>query len=356
MDKEPRKLLITGATGWLGQRLLKCLRHYKASFESVRCLVPENEPLALAQLRDEYKDSAQRYEFVTGDITNKHTLLPFFQDCDGAALIHCAGIIHAKPSVLWQVNVDGTRNLLNLAMNRGIKRVVYVSSNSPCGFNLSNRLEDAFTDDFSRKPEILNPYMAYGRAKAEAEQLVWESTFGTALKYVIIRPTWFYGPGQPPRQTEFFKMVRDGRAPIVGDGTNLRSMTYVDNLVGALIASAALPWVTGQTYWISDKRPYSMNEIVDTIEDVLEKDFGIKCKGKRLRLPRFVSPVAQRIDGALQRFNLYNQKIHVLGEMGENIFCDISKAQKWLGYNPDIELRAGMCRSIQDVLDRWGRL
>ncbi len=52
------------------------------------------------------------------------------------------------------------------------------------------------------------------------EQLVQEQQQGGRIETVIIRPTWYYGPHQPPRQTLFFKMVRDGKAPIVGNGEN----------------------------------------------------------------------------------------------------------------------------------------
>src|ERR1700690_699756 len=90
------------------------------------------------------------------------------------------------------------------------------------------------------------------------------------IETVIVRPPWFYGPNQPPRQTLFFQMVRDGKAPIVGSGQNLRSMGYVDNLCQGLLLAAMAGQANGQTYWIADRRPYSMNEVIDTIERLLE--------------------------------------------------------------------------------------
>src|SRR5262249_60306968 len=59
-----------------------------------------------------------------------------------------------------------------------------------------------------------------------------------AFETVLIRPPWFYGPNQPPRQTLFFRMIRDGKMPIVGSGQNLRSMGYVDNLCQGLLLAA----------------------------------------------------------------------------------------------------------------------
>ncbi len=75
------------------------------------------------------------------------------------------------------------------------------------------------------------------------------------IETVLVRPPWFYGPNQPPRQTLFFRMIRAGKAPIVGSGRNLRSMSYIDNLCQGLLLAAMTPRANGQTYWIADRRP-----------------------------------------------------------------------------------------------------
>jgi nucleoside-diphosphate-sugar epimerase len=171
------------------------------------------------------------------------------------------------------------------------------------------------------------------------------------LETVIIRAPWFYGPDQPPRQTLFFKMIRDGRAPIVGDGNNKRSMGYVDNVCQGLLLAMLEPSANGRTYWIADERPYTMNEIVDTVEELLEADFGIACAHRRMRLPGVAAGVAELVDSALQRLGLYQQKIHVLSEMDKTIACSVARAQAELGFAPTVELREGMRRSIQWCLE-----
>ena len=117
---------------------------------------------------------------------------------------------------------------------------------------------------------------------------------------MIIRAPWFYGPNQPPRQSLFFRMIRDGKGPIVGDGDNRRSMAYVDNLCQGLMLAAATEAANGRTYWIADERPYTMNEIIDTVERLLEREFGQKCAHKRMRLPGLASEVAWVADKTLQ--------------------------------------------------------
>lgn len=194
--------------------------------------------------------------------------------------------------------------------------------------------------------------MGYGRSKMEMKQAVAKIRDQGRIEVMVIRPPWFYGPDQPPRQTLFFTMIKEGKVPIVGDGSNRRSMAYVDNLAQGLMLAAMVERPPRWTYWIADARAYSMTEIVDTIERVLERDFGIPVAHKRLRLPNLASSVARLVDGSLQAVGLYHQKIHVLSEMNQTIACDVGLARRELGYEPTVALEEGMRRSIRDVLDR----
>ena len=68
-----------------------------------------------------------------------------------------------------------------------------------------------------------------------------------------------------------------------------------------------------------------------------------------MKLPAFAGNIAELMDGAIQKFGLYNQKIHVLSEMNKTIACSIEKAKKELGYNPTISLEEGMRRSLAAI-------
>ena len=108
----------------------------------------------------------------------------------------------------------------------------------------------------------------------------------------------------------------------------------------------------GNIYWIADRTPYAMNEIVSTIEQVLEQDFQITVKHKVKKLPGLASSVAYGLDKMTQGMGIYLQKIHVLSEMNKTIACTTAKAERELGYDPQIALREGMKRSIAWVLER----
>jgi nucleoside-diphosphate-sugar epimerase len=344
--------IVTGASGWLGQRLVRALVQgledvagFSASERPVRALVlPGSDVTGLRAIGPNVTP-------IEGDVRDPASLAALFADARGATVFHVAGVIHPAGGTaeLYAVNVEGTRHVVEAARAAGARRLVHVSSNSPIGTNPSP--EHVFDESAPYKP-----YMKYGKTKMLAEQLVAAAHQGGTLETVIIRPPWFYGPGQPPRQTLFFEMIRDGKAPIVGSGENRRSMAYVDNICQGLLLCERTPKAAGEIYWIADRRPYAAHEIIDTIEQVLERDFSVACKHGRMRLPGVASEVAWLIDATLQSVGMYHQKIHVLSEMNKTIACSIAKAEAELGYQPAIALEEGMRRSIQWLLAAGGKL
>ena len=336
IQRDPSMILVTGAPGWLGSRLVETLA---ADGSDVRCLVhPSADAAPLAALRG--------VTCVAGDVIDPASLERFVNGARGATLFHCAGVIHPRRVAdFYAVNTEGTRQLLAAGERAGIKRIVHVSSNSPFGANPSP--EDVFTE-----ASRYHPYMGYGRSKMLAEQAVIAAGREGRIEAVVIRAPWFYGPGQPPRQTQFFTMIRTGGFPIVGGGHNRRSMAYVDNLCLGLRLGARTEHCRGDAFWIADARPYSMNEIVDTVERVMERDFNIAVSHKRMRVPGLVSDVARFADRALQAAGFYDQKVHVLSEMNLTIACSIERARKQLGYHPEVELEEGMRRSLEWILAR----
>ncbi|MCW6036938.1 NAD-dependent epimerase/dehydratase family protein [Spirulina subsalsa FACHB-351] len=353
MNFPTRLILVTGADGWLGINLIKALTQGLPDCKSlaqpdpnlkIRCLLlPGHDPKPLTQL-------SPNVEIIYGNLCNPHDCEKFCHDATGAILFHTAGIIHPqRVRQFYAINVQGSQNLLNAAIATRIKRAVVVSSNSPCGCN-------PHINHYFDESSLYNPYMNYGRSKMQMELLVKAVQESTPLETVIIRPPWFYGPHQPPRQNLFFKMIRDGKGPLVGSGKNLRSMAYVDNICQGLILAATSKKANGQTYWIADEHPYSMEEIINTVEQLLATEFSQKCQYKRLKLPNYVSEIALLLDQIIQSLGLYHPKIHVLSEMNKNIACSVDKARRELGYSPNIDLEEGMRRSLAWIFNNQGTL
>ncbi len=324
------KTLVTGAPGWLGDTLVQTLVNgaegYEVPKRDVRCLVMKGA--------DASKLRKLGVETVEGDMRDAASLE---KAVDGVETVfHCAGLIHPKRiKELFDINTKGTQDLLAAAARKGVRRVVFVSSNSPAGTNKRR-------DVPMREDDPPRPYKAYGRSKHLAECAVREYQRSGKLETVIVRPCWFYGPNQPARQSRFFNMIKAGNPLVFGDGKNLRSMSYVDNLVQGLVLAEKTAAANGRTYWIADERPYETLEIYRTIAELLEvKDFMPR------HIPGFSCTIAEIADTLIQTTGMYWTEMHVAGEMNKNIACTVEKAKNELGYAPAIELREGMRRSIE---------
>lgn len=345
MNLGTHNVLVTGATGWLGSSLLGALRLGLPDWEP--WMHPAELHIRALAVRGQARPNGLgSIEWSEGDLCSRADCARFVEGARGAVLFHTAGVIHPRRvRDLYQVNLEATRQLLEEAAKVGVRRAVVVSSNSPCGCN--PRPDHVFEES-----SPFNPYMNYGRSKMLMEQAAMEVHASGRMEVTIVRPPWFYGPNQPARQTLFFKMIRDGKMPIVGDGSNRRSMAYLDNLAQGLVLAASVPRAAGNTYWIADRSPYSMNEIVETVERLMETEFGFRCAHRRVRLPGWIGGVATVADAAIQGLGFYHQKIHVLSEMNKTIACSIAKAERELGYDPKVALEEGMRRSLRWCVDR----
>jgi len=336
--------VVTGAGGWFGQNLVRALAQ-QLRRERIRCLVRDARDAALLEVVD------ARIEVVAGDVRDPVVIDALFEGVGTASVFHAAGVIHPERAVreLYDVNVGGTQLVLDRARRVGAKRFVHVSSNSPFGANASE--DERFDED-----SPFNPYMAYGRSKLEAEQLVRRGFERGDLATVVIRPPWFYGPFQPERQTQFFSSLRRGTFPLVAPGTQQRSMVFTGNLVqGALLAEAS-DTAPGHAYWIADAEPYPLATILDTVREAMRAE-GLTVARRRLpRVPHALAAGAARLDGALQAAGRYVQAVHVLGELKDTIACDIARARKDLGYEPAVALFEGMRTSVRWCLDRGWKL
>ena len=341
MNEPPDVTVVTGAGGWFGRALLSALTDPAG---------PHARDGAIRVLTRDRSEAAELGAIpgvlpVLGDVRTRRGLAELFAGLSGTVdVIHAAGVIHpATASDFVEVNTRGTQHVAAAARDHGVRRMVHVSSNSPFGANPHPR-------DVFRNEEPYHPYMGYGRSKMLAELRLLEEV-DAGLDAVIVRPPWFYGPHQPTRQTTFFTLVRTGRFPLIGDGTQRRSMVYVDNLVQGVVRAELSGTPPGRAWWIADERPYEMNEIVDTVKTVL-RDAGLEVSRRQVRVPAVVAKLAEQADALLQRAGRYVTQLHVLGEMDKTIACDITVAKAELGYAPQIDLAEGMHRSIGWCLSR----
>jgi len=311
-----RTVLVTGAPGWLGTALVKRLLQGGAR---VRCFVePRVDPSPLPP----------ECQVVRGDIRDAAAVARAMEGVSD--IFHLAAVIHPR----WtrdfdRINAGGTRHVLEAAVAASARRVVLASSNAAQG---------SLTGGVMNEAGPCRPRSAYGRSKRRVELLAKE--YADRVQVVTVRSPMFYGPGQPARMTRLMQMIRKSRFPVFGDGQNLRSMTYVDNLVDAMMLVAESSKSAGETYWISDARPYTTIEFLSSVAEALETPLRI------VRLPAFVARCCEFADNILERGGFHSETIHVVGESTQWIGCSIDKAREQLGYAPSVALGEGLRRAV----------
>lgn len=318
------KYLVTGAPGWLGNRLVEvmCQRGM-----DVTCLV-------LKEMRHDHLEKFGA-KIVYGNVLDYDSLIKATKGID--KVIHAVGVIHPrKARDFYNLNTNGTKNMLEASYQNKIKKFLYISSNSAQGYNIDKKIP--MTEEGPDRP-----YTDYGKSKWKAEQIVKEYQNDGKLQTVIIRPCWFYGPNAGPIMVQLVKHIKGGKPPIFGSGNNLRTMSYIDNTVDGVIQAIDSEKTNGQTYWFGDEKPYRLADIYNEIA----KNLGVKIKPRHI--PWIICWLAEKIDQFAGKLGQYHKHIHVMGETGHDIWCDTSKAQKDFGYNPKISLQEGMKRTVDSM-------
>ena len=227
------KILITGATGYIGNKLALAATN---RYEKVHALV-----------RDPASDFAPRHDRIqlfTGDITDERSIASAIKGCEH--VIHAAGLtrLYAKdPSLFYRINVNGTRNVLACAADEGVEKFVFTSSCAVLGPSDRRPLRES-------DPRIGALENDYEISKYWCEKLVHESHCA-GLKAVIVSPSRVYGPGIPssgnPITNFIGRTIRSGLALVPSKKEVTGNYAYIDDVVeGHFLALAKA--VSGEKY------------------------------------------------------------------------------------------------------------
>ena len=240
---------MTGGSGFVGARLARSLIR---SGHPVRILT-RSPQLARKALPNEA-------ELLQGDITDAESCVQAVRRCD--VVFHVAAA-YQEPGITKtryrEVNVEGTRNLLEAANAAGVRRFVHCSTVGVQG-HIS-----AFP---ALESDPYDPGDIYQETKADAERLALEFGNENALAVVVARPTAIYGPGDM-RLLKLFRMIHDGRFLTLGTGEIFYHMVYVDDLVRGLCVLADHPLADGEVFTLGGGEYCTLNELTVTIADVL---------------------------------------------------------------------------------------
>ena len=236
-------ILVSGATGFIGQRLLSVLL---ADGLSCRSLV-----------RQPISDTAA---FVA-DLANKEALTAACVGVD--CVFHCAGYAHAFSSLSgddaaqhWRVNFEGTRNLVEAAAQAGVRQFVFLSSVKA----MAEPGAACADEDFSGEPET-----AYGLAKRAAEQAVLAAGQRYGMHVVNLRLAMVYGKGGRGNLERMGRLVKRGLFPPLPETGNHRSLVHVSDVVSAMRVVAADDRAAGRTYIIASPEAPSGRGLFDAL-------------------------------------------------------------------------------------------
>jgi UDP-glucuronate 4-epimerase len=210
--------------------------------------------------------------FWERDLCDFEGLRKVFTEFQPHAVIHLAARAGVRPSIVQpqlyeRVNVGGTVNVLELAWQFGIKRLIFGSSSSVYG--ISNRVP------FAEDDPCLRPISPYAATKLAGEFLCHTYAHLYGLPTVCLRFFTVYGPRQRPDLAirKFATLIESGRPiPVFGDGTMGRDYTYADDIVAGVLAAMEYQFPAGETpfdvFNLGNSHPVSLNELIEALERV----------------------------------------------------------------------------------------
>lgn len=318
--KEDDLLLITGFPGWLGNRMADIFLNgdkfgQYAIHRKVRLLVQPRFKNLISL--------PPNYEIVYGDLSDKFSLLSALNGVK--AVYHLAGVIYPpKIKTFYEVNFKGTKNLVDACIEKGVRRILFMGTDSICGYGRDKRIFDENTPP--------SPYKNYGKSKYMAEKYILDKSKAGLIDGTSLRGFWFFGPFMPERNSSFFKMFKWKKQIVFGNGKNYRSISHIDNIIQAFILSEKSPVTYSKWYWIGGKKiDYTVNDIYNEICD------GLSVKYKPLHIPNFFCDCFNVLDSFLGMFGVLNPTIHAAGKFHKDIAGEIKAAERDFGYNPKVD-------------------
>lgn len=309
-----KTVLVTGATGFLGEYLVKRL-------------VKKYRVLALGRNREKgEKLTAHGALFCQVDFTDRQSVVPYFQGVDYVIHAGALSTVWGKWQDFYQTNVEGTELVAKLCLENSVQRLVYLSSPS-----IYTGKEDQYhiREDQAPRKNDLNYYI---RSKLLAEHVIhkWNKR---GLETVILRPRGLIGIGDTSLVPRLLRANKKPGIPLFRNGRNLVDITSVENVALACELAMKAPGASGKVFNITNGEPMAFRQI---LEQFLE---AIGESPHYLRLPfGAVYAVAEGLEWLYRTFRLPGEPPltrYTVCTLGYAQTMDISQAREILGYQPE---------------------
>lgn len=312
-------VLLTGATGFLGSHVAEQLSNAGIA---VRALVRKSS-------NTKFLSTLPNVTLWEGSVEDRASV---FAATEGVSeVIHVAGLVKAKDAEEFRrVNTGGTQTMLDAALEHGVKRFVFVSSQAAGGPSEKGGPAVCVGKETS-------PVTAYGRSKLSAERLLIAQK--DKLHSVILRPPAIYGP----RDREiliFFKAVMSGVLPLTNPLDAMYSMIYGPDCADACVKALTADVPSGSVYYVEDGVPISFKEMIQLVEKALNKRAWI-----RVPLPERLVRTAARVSEMYGK--LTDQPVMLTVDKCNELrasswVCDGTAARLELGWEPRVIFAEGV--------------
>jgi dihydroflavonol-4-reductase len=323
------RLLVTGGTGFIGSHLAEeGLR--RGAEVVVLGLTGRPEEEANAELLR--RKGAQ---VLSGSITDAELCRRAAQGATHIFHLAVAMREGGKSDEFFEsINLDGTRQLLEAASVQRVERFVYCSTIGIYGHRAPG---------ITREDSPLAPGNIYERTKVSAELLVKDFAEKCGLGTVVLRPADVYGP-RDQRLLKLFKGVSRGRFPLFGSGKGRRHMVYVDDVVSAFFKACDRDEALGEGLIVAGPGSCTLRELLDEIT----RATGSKRYGVRLPLAPMLG-LAAVVEDVCSALNIdppiYRRRMDFFHSDSE---FDTSRARRVLDWEPQVGLRDGIRRTLED--------
>lgn len=311
-----KRILVTGATGFIGSRLAESLHAGGAHIIALERTPGKGNDLARAGI-----------EIVKGDITGRSQMEAVLRQ-DVQIVMHIAAWLRGQPLSNYQrINIEATRQLAELSAAAGVDRFVFTSSIAVYGLHGDSNVDEATP---------LKPFGdPYGDSKIRAEEALWDVAHSANLPCVIVRPGMVYGPGSPGWTVRLAKWAKAGRLPLIDGGRGTAYPVYIDNLVDLLAACATHPAAVGEVFNGVDDGPVTFADFLGGYMAMIPTDRAIRLPGWALKsLAALTGPFFPEA-----KLSHYANQL-----CGRGMVLN-RKAKNLLGWSPKVSLKEGLARS-----------
>ena len=317
------KILVTGATGFLGGKTIELI------------LKEGHEVVALVRSTSNTEGLPKNIEVREADLFDVTSLESAVQDID--AVIHFAAYFDFYPrdeELMFKVNVEGTKNLMNACVGTQVQRFIYCSTTETMG---PIRFPPG-TEDTELKPDF-----SYGESKVQAENAIRDISKDTDLPHIILRPTGVMGEGDLYAMYEVAEQLYKGKVFALPSNLSAQIMyTHVDDVVSGFVAALTPVSALNNTFILCPDEPISWEEFVE----VMTTHLGVKPP--RLRVPAIfakfgmvlLSPFKNRKKNS---FFWHGKSVDIM--LNDRVYSN-DKAKRLLGWTPKVTMVEGFQRAI----------